>query len=252
MRLVLLLLAVLLPSSFAAVPAQQLQPHPGRRESYPPPNTSPPTPAAPRFGRLQVLALTLASAAALRRLLADERRQAALLADEARAAAARRELHRQWSAWESSMEGEGPAGPQPPDAQAAGTEASAEDLARRAAAEAEARSRYTLYARTVPERPGVTPEGSPRAEVERLLRLRRGPPRPLATLRLSLGAVSPAAVARAYRRLSSRIHPDKNSHPGASEAQAVLNAARDALLARHKGAPSHSPERSASEPETET
>ena len=72
--------------------------------------------------------------------------------------------------------------------------------------------------------------------MERLLRLSAAlaspaasPAASLRALRLSGGAQA-AQVARAHRRLSARVHPDKCSHPRAGDAQAVLNAARDGLL----------------------
>ena len=243
MRGCLVAFLTLISLARAAKPAHQLS-----TKDHSTPLAPPDTPPTHRRLPLQLVALTLASAAALRRLLAEERRQAGVLAAAARAAATRRQLHRQWSAFEASVGAEAAwTAAQAQEGVAVGE--AAEEAARRAAAEAEARSRYTLYARTTPERPGVTPEGSPRAEVERLLRLRSGPPRPLATLRLGLGGVSPSSVARAYRRLSARIHPDKNRHPGAAEAQAVLNAARDALL-RVGVRPEADGSASESEPET--
>jgi len=55
-------------------------------------------------------------------------------------------------------------------------------------------------------------------------------------LRLPARAAAGAAeVARAHRRLSSLVHPDKCAHPRAGEAQALLNAARDGLLGLGEG-----------------
>jgi hypothetical protein len=210
-------------------------------------------------------------AAGLARFAAKSRRAAA----ERSAALDREKLFRGWAAFSQNIDQGEEAEPSPsPAAPDAETEAAAEAAAaadaaaaaRRERAAAEARERYKSWARS-PEEDGAStaataaaaraaagaPAGgaprSPRGEVERLLHLRarplprEGPARDARfreVLRLRASA-APADVARAFRRLSGRVHPDKCSHPGASDAQALLSAARDGLLRGYAPPPTPAP-----------
>lgn len=182
------------------------------------------------------------------------------------------DLHAQWSAFMSrvGVESEEPAPPEqsnagpsvssdaPSDSDSDGSEKVEGDEEKDGGADA-AHARYKRYARAAAVAGGegddepqpAAPQLTPEEEVDRLLRLREGPQGAagaasrvtfgrgawLAALRVKYNA-SHKDVAKAHRRLSARVHPDKCAHPRAGEAQAVLNQARDGLLGvnrRHNG-----------------
>ena len=179
-------------------------------------------------------------------------------------------LHAQWTAFMSGLgeqdaPGEQPTAEEPSDDTASdGDTPLPEQDAPDPDTPGAAHARYKRYARAAAvaggegedSAPAVPqPQLTPEAEVDRLLRLRDGPePVPghsrramgraawLTALRVKNNA-SQGDIAKAHRKLSGRVHPDKCAHPRAGDAQAVLNAARDGLLGVRRHAGFFSPQR---------
>jgi hypothetical protein len=180
-------------------------------------------------------------------------------------------LHAQWTAFMSGLGEQEASGEEPTAEEPAEDTGSDGDVSGPPEQDAHApdtpgaaHARYKRYARAaavaggegessapaVPE-PQLTPE----AEVDRLLRLRDGPEPGAGLSRRAMGRAawltalrvksnaSQGDIAKAHRKLSGRVHPDKCPHPRAGEAQAVLNAARDGLLGVRRHAGFFSPQR---------